>query len=394
MYSSFIQHWSLDPSVTFLNHGSFGATPKPVLAFQQALRLRMEAEPVRFMMQELQTHYLASLSALAKLLQAQAQDMVFLPNATHGVNAVLRSLRLQPEDEIVTTSHDYFAIRNTLEYVTHRCGGQLICASVPFPVSDEEEIVQAILDRVTDRTRLVLIDHITSPTAILFPVEKIVQRLQERGIDTLIDGAHGPGMVDLALEKIGAAYYTGNCHKWLCAPKGAAFLWVRKDKQAEMEPLVTSYRRSTPSSLSPFQLEFFWSGTGDPTAYLSVAEAIRFLETLLPGGLAELRRRNHELVVASRRHLCDRLQIEPPCPESMLTAMASLALPQASDCPSPLPAFYLDPLQRRLIKEFAIQVPIMIWPRPPYRLLRISCQIYNHLSQYELLGDALKQMWA
>jgi isopenicillin-N epimerase len=391
MEHSFQDLWGLDRQVAFLNHGSFGATPLAILQFQSGLRRRLEAEPVRFMMRELEPLYQQSLAVLATMIGAQQQDLVFVPNVTHGVNAVMRSLSFGPNDEILTTNQDYYAVRNTLELVARRCGAKVVVADVPFPLADEEEVVQAIREKITARTRIALIDHVTSPTALVFPVEKIVRLLNERGIDTLIDGAHAPGMVPVAVEKLGATYYTGNCHKWICAPKGSGFLWVRRDKQDVIHPPISSYTRSSPYSLTPFQLEFYWSGTVDPTAYLAVGYAISYMNALLKEGWSAIMQHNRDLVLQARRHYCSTLGQPEPCPESMLGSMASMSLPP-HDVALPLPAFYLDELQEQLIANYHLQVPVMIWPRPPQRLLRISAQLYNTLAQFKSLTQAISDL--
>ncbi len=389
MYSEFLHHWRLDPTVDFLNHGSFGATPCSVLAYQASLRDRMEADPVQFMMCDLATLYRESLTDLARFVDADPDDLVFVPNVTHGVNAVMRSLSLQPGEEILTTSHDYYAVRNTLEAAALRQDCRVVVAQPPLPILDEQQVIDSVLSCVSDRTRMALIDHVTSPTAVIFPVEKIVRLLQDRGIDVIVDGAHAPGMFPLSLRKINAAYYTGNCHKWICAPKGSGFLWVRRDKQEAIHAPITSYTRSSSFSLTPFQLEFFWSGTVDPTAWLAVGAALRFMASLVPGGWPEVMQRNRHLAIAARQIICQALPCEIPCPESMLAAMAALPLPDNDRCPTLLPAFYQDNLQKELLEKYHIQVPVMMWPRAPQRLLRISAQLYNHISQYEALAEAL-----
>ena len=393
MKNAFADLWGLDPQVTFLNHGSFGATPLAVLQYQSELRRQLEAEPVRFMMRELEPLYRRSLMVLADLIGAQQQDLVFVPNATHGVNAVVRSLSFREGDEILTTNHDYYAVRNTLQLVAQRSGARVVVAEVPFPLSDEQEVVQAIREKISTRTRLAVIDHVTSPTALIFPVQQIVRLLQERDIDVLIDGAHAPGMIPLDVEKIGAAYYTGNCHKWLCAPKGAGFLWVRPDRQELIHPPVSSYTRSSSYSLTPFQLEFYWAGTLDPTAYLSVGKAISYMQSLLEKGWPGIMKRNRDLIIQARRHYCATLSQAPSCPEQMLGSMAALELP-AGDVVGPLPAFYMDALQERLISDYGIQVPIMMWPGPPRRLVRFSAQLYNDLPHYEKLTLAMARLAA
>ncbi|HXN40413.1 MAG TPA: aminotransferase class V-fold PLP-dependent enzyme, partial [Myxococcaceae bacterium] len=237
--------WSLDPEITFLNHGSFGACPLAILEAQRKYRDQLEREPVRFFVRELEPMLDQAREALSRFVGADAQDLVFVHNATTGVNIVLRSLRFSPGDEILVTDHGYRACRNSLEYAAERSGAEVVVAQLPFPISSEGVAINSVLSRVTQRTRLAMLDHITSPTAIVLPVERLVSELNLLGVDTLVDGAHAPGMVPLDLRSLNAAYYTGNCHKWLCSPKGAAFLHVRRDKQGEIVPLTISHGQSS-----------------------------------------------------------------------------------------------------------------------------------------------------
>lgn len=378
-------HWDLEPGATFLNHGSFGACPRTVLATQQQLRQQLEAQPVRFLHRELEQRLDAARRPLATLLGCDADDLAFVPNATTGVNAVLRSLRFEPGDEILLTDHEYNASRNVAEFVARRDGARIVTAAVPFPLAHADQIVDAVLAAVTDRTRLLLIDHVTSPTGIVQPIERIVPALRERGVETLVDGAHGPGMLPLDLDALGAAYYTGNCHKWLCSPKGAAFLHVRRDRQPHVLPPTISHgHNSERSDRSRFRLEFDFVGTGDYTPYLCVPAAIDFLESLLPGGLPALREHNRTLALRGRDLLCDALGTEPPCPEACIGSLASVVLP-ATDR-ALVPPLDLDPLHVWLWDEHRVEVPVMHWPHPRLRLLRISPQAYNSLEQYAHLA--------
>ncbi|MGZ4779741.1 MAG: aminotransferase class V-fold PLP-dependent enzyme, partial [Thermoanaerobaculia bacterium] len=220
------EHWLLDPAITFLNHGSFGATPRAVLEKQTEYRLRMEREPVRFLVRELEPLLDAARRKVAAFAGAEAESLVFVPNATAGVNAVLRSLDLDQNDELLVTNQEYNASRNALDYVAQLAGAKVVAVDIPFPIASPDDVVDRIVSGVTDRTRLLLIDHITSQTALVLPIERIVAEMNRRGIDTLVDGAHAPGMVPLDVKTIGASYYTGNLHKWVCGPKGAAFLSV------------------------------------------------------------------------------------------------------------------------------------------------------------------------
>ncbi len=377
----------------FLNHGSFGACPKPILKLQSEFRAAMEAEPVQFLWRRYEERLEPARQELARFIGAKSKDLVFVTNATAGVNAVLRSLKLRRGDEVLTTNLDYNACHNVLVEVVRQTGAKLVVADIPFPLNSADEITAAILQGVTRRTRLALLDHVTSNTALVFPIKQIVRELEARGVDTLVDGAHAPGMLSLNLRDLRPTYYTANLHKWVCAPKGAAFLWVREDKQTDLQPAVISHGNNRPrSGFTPFQDRFDWAGTFDPSAWFCVGAAIKFMGEVLPGGWPELRQRNRDLAVAARRMLCERLQVEPPCPESLLGSMATLPLPEALQRVPP--SGKIDREQLRLYDAFGIEVPLMRFGQPERRWLRVSAQIYNSMADYEYLGAALATLSA
>ena len=381
MTRDFPSLWCLDPAVTYLNHGSFGACPAAVLAVQSALRLEMEREPVDFLAVKLQGRLDAARDALAAFLGAAAADLVFVSNATTGVNAVLRSLTFESGDELLTTNHTYAACRKTIDYVAARSGAQVVVATVPFPLDTEEQVIEPVLACVSPRTRLAVLDHVTSPTALVLPVARLIAELRSRGIETLVDGAHAPGMLPLALTALGAAYYTGNAHKWLCAPRGAAFLHVRRDRQAGLHPSVIShgYPRG-------FQAEFDWTGTCDPTPWLCIPEAIRYMGSLLPGGWPELMTRNRALALQARDILCAALDLEAPAPDGMIGSMASIALPAAEPGS---PAARLD---SDALCEWFRERGVRTWLYPhPVPVLRASAQLYNNRGQYQRLATLLAE---
>jgi isopenicillin-N epimerase len=385
--------WSLDPGVRFLNHGSFGACPIEVLRYQSELRARLEREPVRFFVHELETLLDEVRDRLGAFVGAPPGHLVFVPNATTGVNTVLRSLEFAPGDEILVTDHAYPACRNALDAVAARAGARVVPVAIPFPTSGPDEIVARIVAHAGPRTRLALVDHVTSPTGLVLPVQRLVDELSARGIDTLVDGAHAPGMIDLAIETWRAAYYTGNCHKWVCAPKGAAFLYVRPDRQPRIRPLTISHgASSTRTDRSRFRIEFDWTGTSDPTAYLSIGRAIEYMGGLLPGGWEALRARNRSLALHARGVLARALGVDPPAPDEMIGSLVALPLPDGSPDP-PASPLYLDPLQDALMGAHAIEVPIISWPSPPKRLVRISAQIYNEPEEYEALARAFRELF-
>jgi isopenicillin-N epimerase len=377
-------HWCLDPSVTYLNHGSFGACPSAVLAEQAALRLEMEREPVDFLSVTLPARLNVAREVLSKFLGADPEDLVFVPNATAGVNAVLRSLDFGPEDELLVTNHTYAACRKTIDFVAARTGARVVIANLPFPCRHDEEIIDAVLREVSPRTRLALMDHVTSPTALILPLTRLVSDLRARGVETLVDGAHAPGMLPIGLSELGAAYYTGNAHKWLCAPKGAAFLHVRRDRQAPLHPTVISHGYT-----AGFRAEFDWTGTFDPTPWLCIPASLRFMASLLPGGWPQVMAENRALTLQARTLLLGSTGVDAPCPEAMIGSMASIPLPPPA-VGSPAQGLTCESLHT-WFRERGVET----WLYPhPVPLLRISAQLYNTLDQFKqlshLLGEALR----
>lgn len=387
--SALRRHWSLDPAVSFLNHGSFGACPIPVLETQARLRARIEAEPVRFMMREFEPLLHEALAALGAFVGAAPDDLAFVGNATTGVNAVLRSLVFSPGDEILTTDHAYNACGNALDYVARRAGARVVVARIPYPIADAAQVVDAILGAAGPRVRLAMLDHVTSATALVLPIAQLVAALAARGIDTLVDGAHAPGMVPLALDSLRAAYYVGDCHKWLCAPKGVGFLYVRRDRQEGLMPTTISHgANSKRKDLSRFRLLFDWTGTADPSAALSVPAALAFLPSLAREGWPGIMAANRALALRARDILCETLGLDAPAPEGMLGSLAAVVLPGA---PADATDGQIDPLQESLWQEERIEVPVFPWGDPAMRILRVSVQIYNSSQEYERLARAVHE---
>jgi isopenicillin-N epimerase len=396
MPSELAGHWILDPAVTFLNHGSFGATPRAVLDAQDAWRERMEREPVVFFARDLEPALDEARAALGAFVGADPDDLAFVTNATTGINIVARALRLGPGDEIVITDHAYNAARNALSVAADEAGARVVTAAIPFPGSSPGDALDAILAAMTPRTRLVLVDHVTSPTSLVLPVREIVAALDDRGIDTLVDGAHAPGMIDMDLAGIGAAYYTANCHKWLSAPKGSAFLHVRQDRQERVRPIVISHGANSPrTDRGRFRLEHDWTGTLDPTAWLAVPAAIAFGASLLPGGWPALMARGHELALAGRDLVCEAVGADPPAPDEMVAAMASIPIPSAHR--GSRPDNGLDDALAYDLQLEGIQVAVATWPQRPrdepwQRLVRISAAPYVALDDFRRLAEALRRL--
>ncbi len=384
-------HWTLDERVAFLNHGSFGATPEAVLEHQSALRARMEREPIQFFLREGPGLWAEALERVATFLGAPASELAFVRNATEGVNAVLRSLPFAPGDRILLADHGYPAVRYAARYVAERTGAELDVVPLPF---FEGLTPEAVVDRVTgalrERTKLAILDHVTSPTGLVLPVKALVDAIQGRGVDVLIDGAHAPVMVDLDLSALGAAYYTGNFHKHACAPKGAGFLHVRADRRDAIVPTSISHGyRPELCAADRFRAMFDWTGTADPTAMLCVPVALETLERI-GGGFDAIRARNRALCLEGRAIVADALGVSPTVPESMVGFLAALPIPDGEGAP-PESGLHLDPLQVRLFEQHRVEVPIFPWPSWPRRLIRISAHLHNERADYERLAAALRR---
>ncbi len=386
--SPLAHHFALDPNITYLNHGSFGACPKAVLESQRAHRDRVEADAMRFYIHDLWPMMDRSRESLGGLVRAEPRDIVFLPNATTAVATVAGNLGLRPGDEVLVTSAGYPACVNNLRRGCDRAGAKLVAAELPWDPIDEGAVIEAVMGRVTEKTRLVMLSLVTSATAVRLPAERLIAELSARGIDTLLDAAHGPGCVPMDLTAWGAAYTTGNAHKWLCNPKGAAFLHVRNDLQDGFRPLVLSNDATDPAAAgaktgrTAFNHEFDYAGTDDRTAMLAIADSIAFLDGLMPGGIDALMRRNRELCLLARDLLCNELGTEPLVPDSMLGPLAVVGI-NAPD---------VDPrrLRQRLFDNHRIQTMIVVDPKRGTPMVRVSPQAYNTIEQYAYLAEAIR----
>ena len=381
-------HWGLNRENVFLNHGSFGATPVAVLEEQNRVRRIMESDPVHFVERLSNEMWQNSVSNLSKFLNADPAGMLFVENATTGVNTILRSLNLSEGDEIIVPDHAYQACRNAIDHVTSKSGARTIVVRIPFIVNKDSDIIDPILSAISEKTALAMIDTVSSPTGIRMPFEKLVEEIQKRGVDVLVDAAHGPGIVPLDLSKLNAAYITGNCHKWVCTPKGSAFLHIREDKRGGVKPLVIGHGYSSELPLNEkFRMEFDWTGTRDPSPWLCIPYAIGHLGSLVQGGWPEIMRRNHEMVIYGRDLLCEALGTSPPTPNYMVSSMSSIELPWDEDVVSVPPGG--DPLHNLLFDNYKIQVPVIPWPNHNRKYIRISAQLYNSKEEYEYLSNSL-----
>ena len=359
--------WDLDPDFLTLNHGSFGATPRAVRAAQDEWRRRLEAQPTRFFRAVYPDAIRAAAAALAAFLGAEAQDFAFVENATTGCNAVLRSLRFAPGDEILVLQHVYGAVRNTVRHVCERSGAVMVEAPLPFPRPLQDDITAAVGAALTPRTKIAVLDHITSASALVLPIADMIAACHAKGVPVLVDGAHAPGHVDLDLAALDADWYTGNCHKWLNAAKGCAFLWARRDRQPGLHPTTISHGYG-----QGFTAEFDWTGTYDPSAYLSVTAALDFHARL---GGPRLRARNAALAFEGANLVAARLGTETAGGNAPSGAMALIRLPgPAEDAPA----------TRARLLEQGTDTPVH--PLAGAQWLRVSAQAYNDLADFERLA--------
>lgn len=365
------KEWDLDPDFLTVNHGSFGATPRSVLAAQRAWQDQLERQPSRFMNRIYSGAIRKAAAALGRFVHANPDDLAFVDNATTACNAVLRSLSLQPGDGVTILSHAYGAVHNAIRYRADRDGVRIVQAPVPFPDPSADALVAAVSGAIDARTKLAVIDHITSASAIVLPIERIVAACHAAGVKVLVDGAHAPGQIDLDLEAIGADWYAGNCHKWLCAPKGCAFLYARPDAQAGLHPGTISHGYG-----QGFLAEFDWTGTTDPSRFLAVEAAIDFHQAL---GGAALRARNKALAGQGAALIAQRLNTNVGTSGAIAGAMGTIRLPV--DDPTPERALRI----RNMLMDAGADAPVhaldgALW-------LRISAFAYNELDDYVRLAD-------
>lgn len=373
----------LDPDVVFLNHGSFGATPRPVFHVYQAWQRRLETQPVQFIIEELPHHLAAARSALGQYINAAGDDLVYIPNATFGINIIARSLKLGPGDEILTSDHEYGACNNSWQFVSRKRGFSYLQQPIPLPVSSPEAIVDQLWQGVTERTRAIYLSHITSSTALRMPVEAICARARAAGLLTIIDGAHAPGQIPLDMAAIGADFYAGNAHKWLSAPKGSAFLYARPERQPLIEPLVIGWgwgEERMRSFGSDYLDALQWLGTNDLSAYLAVPAAIRFQAQ---HDWTAVGQQCHALVCQAIHRISD-LTGRPllyPDDAGFYHQMAIAPLPFIPD----LAAF-----KAQLYEQFGVEIPCIQWQDRQF--IRISVQGYNSQADVDALLAALEQL--
>jgi isopenicillin-N epimerase len=374
--------FQLDPNVIFLNHGSFGATPKEVFAVYQDWQRKLEHQPVKFLGREIQGYLTEAKESLGSYLNADKDDLIFVPNATFGVNVVARSLKLKEGDEVLASDHEYGACNNTWTYLSQRQGFSYRYVTLPLPVKSNEEMLEQFWQAVTPKTKVIFLSHITSPTAVTFPIAEICKRARQAGILTVIDGAHAPGQLPLDMQAIDADFYTGNCHKWMCSPKGAGFLYVRREHQALIEPLVLSWGWSAKpqdSLGSAFLDNYAWHGTQDFSAYLSVPAAIEFQQKY---DWAKVREQCHEVLKDGLEKLNELTGLGPAyTSDALYQQLAITPLPKIAD---------LNTFKNKLYDDYRIEIPMTEYKDKQF--VRISVQGYNTTEDLDALVSALSEM--
>lgn len=382
-----LEHWWLEPSITYLNHGTVGAVPKRVLAAQQAIQREIEGQPARYLLRELagtsgvsklsQPRLRVAADKIAAFVGAKGEDLVFVNNATTGVNAVLRSMRFEPGDEILLTDLTYGAIEYTAQFVARQFGAKVVRLETPFPTPDPQVYVDVIAKAITPRTKLLIIDHIASESALILPLKEIAAVCHAKGITVLVDGAHAPGAIHLDLPSLGVDYYTGNLHKWAMSPRSCAILWASPERQTGLHPTVISWGLD-----QGFSREFDWVGTYDPSAYLAAPEGVAFMEDM---GLEAMRTHNHNLAWQAVQLLTKRWETHLETPESMVGCMVTIPLPKHAGSSREDAASLKD----ALLFEDNIEAPILsiknhLW-------VRISAQVYNEIGDIEKLADSVSK---
>jgi isopenicillin-N epimerase len=378
--------WHLDPDIAFLNFGSFGAVPRCVLDLQKSWSERIERRPIEMLDRRLNELLLPAHDAATRFVNGVDGHNAFMVNATAAINAVIRSMCFAPGDRLVATTHVYNAVRKTMEWVARRDGAEYVEFDVPLPAGGPEEFADSFVERLPARTRLLMLDHVSSPTGLIFPVERILEAVSPLGIDTIIDGAHAPGMLDINVSRLldlGAIAWIGNMHKWAFAPKGCAMLQVHPSLRDRVQPNVISHNAD-----ESFYERFLWQGTADFTSWLCLPESLAFGEEVF--GWNALREANHGLAVWAHDLLCSAWGVEPisPLDGSMIGSIASVPVPES------VRGRFKDPesLMASLYDRYRIEVPVMLWNERWH--LRVSAQAFNEPSEYEALADAVLELGA
>ena len=382
-----LHEWTLAPEITYLNHGSFGPSPRSVQQVQQAWRERMEANPQRFLARELEGELERVADQLASFLGCDGEDLILLDNATHGMNVVARTFPVAPGDEILVTTHEYGAVKRIWQLLTQANQASMVQAMLPEPFTSPEEITAAVLSQVTERTRLIVVSHVTSPTAMVLPVADICREAARRGVAVCVDGPHAIAMQDLDLKKLGCDFYVASCHKWLSAPFGTGFLYAHPRWRQAIRPALVSWGGSQTGRPKSWKDEFLWQGTRDLTGFLAIPAAIEYLNQY---GLENFRQNTHALACEARARLELQLKTFAPIPDhpDWYGSMVTVPLPEKVIVPATWTG-KPHPLQQVLTEKHRIEVPIIKWGHRMH--IRVSCHLYNTSADLDKLCHALGQ---
>lgn len=384
-----LDFWPIEPGLTMLNHGSYGVCPRPVIEAHFEFRRLMESDPPKFFIVELERRMDLTRRRLGEFLGVDPDWIAPCGNASIALATCIKNAGIKPGDDLLVTSHEYASGLNELKRMSAREGFRVVTANIPFPIQSQQQAFDAIMEAITPKTRLAIVSHITSATALVLPIDRIVRELRNRGIEVIADGAHTAGQVPVTLRDLPFSWYTGSLHKWLCTPKGTGFMLVPPDKQATFRPMWLSTRAEKGrTDRKLFHCDFDYTGTSDFTASLTVPTAIDTIASLKPGGWPEVMKANHDLAVRGRGLVCEMLGFEPNCPDDMVGSMASIILPEPRN-PQPK-RLYDDALQDNLRDHHRIQIPIWRFGTQNTRLCRLSAHLYNTLDDYRRLGEALK----
>jgi isopenicillin-N epimerase len=370
----------LDPTITFLNHGSFGACPKPIFEEYQRFQLELETEPVLFIQKKAAGYLKVAREKLSTYIGCDSLDVFFTPNPTFAINTIMRSLDLQEGDEILSTNHEYGAMDRIWSFYCKKSGAQYIRQNISLPVKSKEQLLEEFWKGYNSKTKIIFLNHISSCTALVFPVKEICDRARELGLITIVDGAHVPGQLDLNITELNPDFYTGTLHKWMLAPKGSSFLYVKKQFQNTLDPLIVGWGYE---SVSPGESQFLdyqdYQGTRDVSAFLATPKVIEFLER---NNWSTIAKQSKAIVLANYQRFCDLFQTQPLCPisEEFLVQMASV------------PVKTSDPvgLKELLFNKYKIEIPVMSLNGNFY--LRYSINGYNSQEDLDVLYAALQDI--
>jgi isopenicillin-N epimerase len=388
--STLFEKWNLNPSIVHLNHGSFGGTPKFIIDKQKEYIDKLESEPVDFSVRQWYPLYYENKKALADFVGTSEHHIYLVPNTTIGINHILHNQK-ESNKQWLTTNHAYGACIHAFHKIGEERGNEIIKVQIPFPLHSENEILEQLENNLSPRTSLALIDYITSATAIIFPIKKIIDLLHNRGVKVIVDAAHAPGMVDFNIDALDADYFVANCHKWICSPKGSAFVYVNPKHQKEYKPIFYSfYNDWNTEEAAHWSNQFIWEGTKDYSAYLCIKDALSYMPSLINGGWNEIRTHNRNLAIQGAKLIANKLGVELPVPESMLGSIVNIPL---WDDKIPLKFFnYYTEVKNILYDKYKIEVPCILFPQAPKQYVRVSAQLYNSIEEYEYLGNCLLEI--